>query len=120
MSLIRKKNTTPECVVRSIVHRAGYRFRLHRADLPGTPDLVFPGLMKIVEVRGCFWHSHDCRRKKKRVASRVDYWHPKLQRNVQRDRTNLRKLEKLGWQVLVVWECELRSQGVLTTRLVKF
>lgn len=120
MSVIRKRDTMPEMVVRSMAHRLGYRFRLHVNSLPGTPDIVFPRLRKIVEVRGCFWHSHACRRSKRPVSSRVEYWHPKLARNVQRDRANLRRLRASGWQVLVVWECQLKRPEQLAARLSKF
>src|SRR4051812_23132206 len=92
MSLIRKKDTKPELLVRQIVHGLGYRFRLHRSDLPGTPDIVFPRHRKVIDVRGCFWHSHACRGGKPRVASNRSYWHPKLARNSERDRQNLRRL----------------------------
>jgi len=120
MSLIRKKDTRPELVVRKAVHRLGYRFRLHRADLPGTPDLVFVRLRKVIDVRGCFWHSHSCRRVKPRVATRKEYWRPKLARNAAGDRSNVRRLRRLGWAVLVVWECETRKPAALARRLRDF
>src|SRR5438132_736095 len=120
MSTIRKKNTKPEKLVRSIAHRLGYRFRLYRGDLPGTPDLVFPRLGKVIDVRGCFWHSHSCRRHRRPVASRIDYWHPKLARNIERDRENVKSLRKLGWQVLIVWECELKDLDTLAARIERF
>lgn len=120
MSKIRKKDTKPEKIVRRIAHRLGFRFRLYRSDLPGTPDLVFSRLRRIIDVRGCFWHSHSCRRKRRRVEARTDYWHPKLARNVKRDRENLKQLHKLGWQVLVVWECELKDLDSLALRIESF
>ena len=120
MSLIRKANTKPELIVRSIAHRLGFRFRLHRSDLPGSPDLVFPRLKKVIEVRGCFWHSHSCRRRKRPVSSRTDYWRPKLERNVARDRANLRLLRMAGWDVLVVWECQLRNLVSLANQVERF
>lgn len=120
MSLIRKTDTTPELIVRRMVHRLGFRFRLHCRDLPGTPDLVFRRAKKVIEVRGCFWHSHKCRKNKRPVASRCNYWHPKLVRNVNRDRQNLRRLRNLGWQVLVVWECETKNTAALATRIGSF
>src|SRR4051812_18319396 len=100
MSRIRKRDTKPELRVRQLVRALGFRFRLHDQKLPGTPDLVFQRLGKAIEVRGCFWHSHSCRREKPSVATRVDYWRPKLKRNVQRDRQNQRALRALGWTVL--------------------
>lgn len=109
MSTIRKKNTRPEKVVRSIAHRLGYRFRLHCGHLPGTPDLVFPRLRKVIDVRGCFWHSHVCRRNRPPVASRVEYWGPKLARNVERDRKNVKRLRKLGWKVLIAGNVSLSN-----------
>jgi DNA mismatch endonuclease (patch repair protein) len=120
MSLIRKKNTKPEMLVRSIAHGLGYRFRLHDSRLPGTPDLCFVRLRKIIEVRGCFWHSHACRRSKKPVASRAKYWLPKLACNIERDLKNLRQLKKLGWKVLVLWECQCKDVDSLTRRIRLF
>lgn len=120
MSRIRKRDTRPELVVRRLAHRLGFRFRLHCRSLPGTPDLVFPRLRKIIDVRGCFWHSHSCRADKPRVASRTAYWHPKLSRNVERDRRNSRHLRRLGWDLLIVWECETQDELSLTTRLESF
>lgn len=120
MSLIRKTNTRPEIVVRKLAHALGYRFRLHRRSLPGTPDLVFVRLKKVVDVRGCFWHSHCCRRSKPRVATRKHYWWPKLRRNALRDRNNVRRLQRLGWDVLVIWECETRRPHTLAKRLHEF
>src|SRR5947209_18206995 len=109
MGAIRSTDTAPERVVRSLVHRLGYRFRLHEGKLPGRPDIVLSRHRKIILVHGCFWHSHTC------VDGRVprtnkNYWVPKLSRNRQRDRESRQKLRKLGWKVLVVWECECESQ----------
>jgi DNA mismatch endonuclease (patch repair protein) len=120
MSSIRKKDTKPEKIVRSIAHRLGFRFRLHRVGLPGTPDLCFPRLRKVIDVRGCFWHSHVCRRKRLPVATRIHYWHPKLARNVARDRDNVKRLRRLGWQVLIIWECELKDILALAARIEHF
>ena len=119
MSRIRSKDTTPEMRVRSIVHLLGYRFRLHRRDLPGHPDLVFPRLNKVIEVRGCFWHAHSCL-KGRRPAVRTEYWHPKLARTVRRDRRNVRKLRAMGWRVLVVWDCQTADEVKLISRLTRF
>lgn len=106
MRRIRSKNTKPEVAVRRIVHAMGYRFRLHIATLPGRPDLVFPCLMKIIEVRGCFWHQHEGCIDSHIPKSRVGYWRPKLRKNVRRDKRNLKALSTLGWRILVIWECE--------------
>src|SRR5271163_4386487 len=107
MRKIRSKNTAPELILRSLVHRLGYRFRLHRKDLPGKPDLVFPARRKVIFVHGCFWHQHPGCREGRVPGSRRDYWEPKLLRNQQRDATAKTALEERGWDVLTVWECEL-------------
>ena len=113
MSRIRAKDTKPERYVRSLVHAMGYRFRLHRRDLPGTPDMVFPGRRKVIFVHGCFWHLHDdpsC--KLARIPdSNQDYWRPKLQKNRERDSVHRAKLEALDWQVLAIWECQIRRRN---------
>jgi len=106
MAAIRSKDTTPERVVRRAVHRLGYRFRLHVRELPGTPDIVLPRHRKVVEVRGCFWHVHRCGRCRV-PATRRAYWAAKLRRTAARDAWNLRALRRLGWRVLVVWECQV-------------
>ena len=111
MRRIRSKNTKPEVAVRRLVHAMGYRFRLHPPQLPGKPDLVFPRLKKIIEVRGCFWHQHRGCIDSHFPKTRAQYWQPKLQRNVRRDVSNLRTLRKRGWRVLIVWECELKTAG---------
>lgn len=119
MANIRSKGTTPEMTVRRIVHRLGYRYRLHRRDLPGTPDLVLARHRKIIDVRGCYWHAHTCQRHKHRTV-RPEYWGPKLARNVARDRRNLRALRAQGWRVLVVWECEAADGKKLQRRIETF
>jgi DNA mismatch endonuclease, patch repair protein len=120
MASIKKKDTRPELLVRRIAHRLGYRFRLHRADLPGTPDVVFPRYRAVINVHGCFWHRHDCRLAGKLPSRRAEYWLPKLKRNVERDAANRRELRKLGWRSLVVWECETRDLEALTRRIRVF
>ena len=115
MSRIRSRNTKPEIVVRKALHAAGLRFRLHRKDLPGRPDLVFPSRRLAVFVDGCFWHQHGCRLSHI-PRSRLTYWEPKLARNRQRDDVNRRSLSQAGWTVLSVWECETRD----TNRLDSF
>lgn len=107
MRSIRKTDTKPEWVVRRLVYSMGYRYRLHRRDLPGTPDLVFPGRRKVILVHGCFWHRHDCPLGRKSPLARPEYWLPKLERNRQRDLMTLKQLAALGWKALVIWECEL-------------
>ncbi|MBX9461364.1 MAG: DNA mismatch endonuclease Vsr [Aquamicrobium sp.] len=108
MALVRDKDTKPEMVVRRLVHSFGYRFRLHRNDLPGKPDIVLPRHRIAIEVRGCFWHQHpdpSCWRSRL-PKTRPEFWLPKLTGNVARDRTNEAALKNLGWELLVVWECE--------------
>lgn len=109
MARVRGANTGPELVVRRILHRLGYRFRLHRRDLPGRPDIVLPKHRTVVFVHGCFWHQHSCRRGRRKPASNLDYWLPKLTKNVQRDAKVKRALKRLGWRVLTIWECQLAS-----------
>jgi DNA mismatch endonuclease, patch repair protein len=122
MRLIRKINTKPEMIVRRLVHRMGFRFRLHRRDLPGTPDLVFPRLRKVIFVHGCFWHQHDCRLGAKQPTANRAYWLPKLARNVERDHQACRQLAGAGWGVLIIWECQTRAPHnlpALIRRLLK-
>src|ERR1700680_1455635 len=105
MRAIRSKDMLPELRVRSIAHRLGYRFRLHRKDLPGKPDLVFASRRKVIFVHGCFWHCHNWK-EAHTPKSNAEYWAPKLRRNKLRDEKNLEKLSEEGWQSLVIWECE--------------
>ena len=119
MARIRSVDTLPEMKVRRLVHGMGYRYRLHRRDLPGTPDLVFPGRRKIIFVHGCFWHQHGCRRGS-RPTSNQDFWNRKLDGNVLRDRANIAALERTGWSVLVIWECETKDVEAVTPRLDAF
>lgn len=120
MSRIRKVDTKPELIVRRIAHALGYRFRLHRRDLPGTPDLVFPGRRKIILVHGCFWHRHDCPDGRKLPRSKPDYWRPKLERNARRDAVDAARLRELGWDVLTLWECQLADVECLHREIVSF
>jgi len=106
MRAVKSENTTPEMIVRRLVHKLGYRYRLHQKDLPGRPDLVFSSRRKIVLVNGCFWHGHNCARGARRPKENSDYWQTKIERNVERDARNLEALQDAGWQVLTVWECE--------------
>ena len=117
MQSIRKTNTRPEVRVRSALHRMGYRFRLHRRDLPGVPDIVLPRHRTVVLVHGCFWHQHDCKLGRKQPRSNPDYWLPKLRRNRERDVTNSAALREAGWSVVVVWECETAREDGLSALL---
>ena len=119
MQAVNAKDTGPELVVRRLVHRLGYRYRLHRKDLPGTPDLVFPARRRVIFIHGCFWHSHGCRYGRP-PKSRQEYWLPKLRRNERRDGNARYALSKLGWTTLTVWQCETRDLERLATRLDSF
>jgi DNA mismatch endonuclease (patch repair protein) len=118
MASIRGKNTKPEMVVRSLVHRLGYRYRLHKKNLPGKPDLVFASRRKVIFVHGCFWHLHECRYGAVKPATNASFWEAKRMLNVDRDKINLMMLEQAGWQVLVIWECETRSSDETLAEIV--
>ena len=120
MSRIRGVDTKPEMVVRSMAHRMGYRFRLHRRDLPGRPDLVFPRTRKIVFVHGCFWHMHVCHAGRVKPKTNAEFWQTKRSGNVARDCVSIRLLRQSGWRVLIVWECETRKPEQLKRRLCAF
>lgn len=120
MSRVRGKDTRPERAVRSVAHGMGYRYRLHRKDLPGCPDLVFPGRGKVVFVHGCFWHRHPKCRHTRTPKSRVEFWTSKFARNVERDQRNIRELQNLGWEPLVVWECQTTDREELTETIRRF
>jgi len=117
MRQVKGKNTAPEVLVRKALTRLGARYRLHRADLPGKPDIVLPGRKLAIFVHGCFWHGHDCARGARVPKANRDYWMAKVGRNRARDEGNREKLEALGWRVEVVWECDLKDQAGLEARL---
>lgn len=119
MQSVGQKNTGPELAVRRIAHGLGYRFRLHRRDLPGTPDLVFSSRRKVVFVHGCFWHGHGCA-KGRLPRSREDYWGPKIERNKERDEQACAELRATGWDVMTVWQCEAKESGKIVEKLVTF
>jgi len=122
MRAVKSKNTTPEMIVRRLIHGLGFRFRLHRKDLPGKPDLVFPGRRKIVFVNGCFWHGHDCPRGARQPKANADYWRKKISRNVDRDGRNIAALRDCGWEPMIVWECETQKtkRAALSDKLEAF
>lgn len=120
MSRIRKTGSKPELRVRRIAHKLGYRFRVNRSDLPGTPDIVFPSRRKVIFVHGCFWHQHSGCRKATVPSVRQNYWLPKLQRTSERDAESLAALQVLGWECLVLWECEVTSSDAFASRLLEF
>lgn len=117
MRAIKSKDTMPELLVRSLAHNMGYRFRLHRKDLPGKPDIVFPKLRKAIFVNGCFWHCHDCGRGARMPRQNRAFWKKKLERNKERDEAAQRAMTALGWEVGVFWECELRNVKRIERRL---
>lgn len=120
MAKVQSENTSAELKVRSLIHRLGYRFRLHAKNLPGKPDILFPGRRKVIFVHGCFWHQHEGCKRAKRPASNTDYWNKKLDRNVSRDQANLLALQEQGWDVLIVWECETAHLSSLIEKLTRF
>ena len=119
MSRIKNRDTKPELIVRSLLHRKGYRFRLHRKDLPGKPDIILPRFKKVILVHGCFWHRHEGCRYTYNPKSRVNFWQKKFTRNIERDKTVQKKLFQLGWQVHVIWECETKKIELLEKRIVQ-
>lgn len=120
MRAVKGTDTGPERAVRRVLHRSGYRYRLHRKDLPGKPDLAFPGRRKVIFVHGCFWHGHHCKRGDREPKTNVNYWRAKIARNKERDAAHQARLRDLGWDVLVVWECEITAADGLTDRLRRF
>ena len=120
MSLIRSKDTQPELLVRKLVHSMGYRYRSHDSSLPGRPDIVFRSRRKVIFVNGCFWHLHRRCPNSRAPKSKLNYWRPKLEGNVARDKLVHGRLRRLGWQQLVVWECELDDRERLAHKLGKF
>lgn len=120
MARIRKVDTKPELIVRKLTHAMGYRYRLHRRDLPGAPDLVFPARRKVIFVHGCFWHRHACSDGRKLPRSKPEYWAPKLERNKQRDQVNVAQLQEQGWDVLCLWECQLKDLERLREEISQF
>ena len=120
MSRVKGENTKPEIKVRSLVHAMGFRYRLHRKNLPGKPDLVFPRHKKIIFVHGCFWHQHEGCRSAARPTSNITYWNKKLERTIERDKENILSLVQAGWKVLVIWECEISNTDNLLCTLENF
>ena len=120
MSRIRGRDTKPELVVRRLVHAMGFRFRLHGRNLPGRPDIVLPRHGKVIQVQGCWWHSHSCKHGRSKAKTNAAFWRRKLGGNAERDRRNMRLLRRSGWRALVVWECQTRDAKRLLSRLERF
>lgn len=121
MSNVKNKSTTPEVKLRKMLHKAGYRFRINRNDLPGKPDIVLPKYKTAIFVNGCFWHGHSCKRGQ-RPQTNTQFWNEKIDRNIARDKLVLDDLQAMGWRVLTIWECELKkgNQEVLLSTIQKF
>ena len=120
MRHVRSTDTTPEKKVRSLLHKLGFRFRLHRSDLPGKPDIILPKHRAVVFVHGCFWHRHQGCPHATTPSSRQEYWLPKFNRTVERDKKNQEELREKGWNVIVVWECETKDIAKIAEYLLKF
>jgi DNA mismatch endonuclease (patch repair protein) len=120
MKNIRSKNTAPELTVRKYIYSLGYRYRIHYKKLPGRPDIVFPSINKVIFVHGCFWHQHkrNCLSQHK-PKSNSKYWEEKFEKNIERDKRNLKELKKMGWDVLIIWECESKKIEKLKSKIIK-
>ncbi|AQQ72103.1 Very short patch repair protein [Limihaloglobus sulfuriphilus] len=121
MSANKNSNTKPEMLVRRLVFSLGYRYRLHNRKLPGCPDLVFAGHKKVIFVNGCYWHRHNCKKGKSTPQTRQEFWETKFKRTAERDKENIKLLEKKGWKVLVIWECQIKKDiKKVQEKIVKF
>jgi DNA mismatch endonuclease, patch repair protein len=119
MSLIKGKDTEPERIVRRIVHRLGFRFRLHVKELPGKPDIVLPRHHKVIFTNGCFWHGHHCKRGS-RPSSNTEFWDSKIESNIKRDRRIRKELRDLGWKCVTIWQCQMKNHKTLTEKITRF
>lgn len=117
MGKIRSKNTGPEKLLRSQLFLKGFRFRIHRSDLPGKPDIVLPKFKTAIYVHGCFWHFHEACPGGHMPKTNSNYWELKFEKNLARDKNNLQELQRLGWQVVVIWECELKNKDMITKKI---
>ena len=120
MSKVKGKDTKPELFVRSLLYKMGYRFRLHRRDLPGNPDIVLPRHKKVIFIHGCFWHGHKACPRAKRPSSNKMFWEEKLNKNIQRDKRNISGLKEMGWDPLIIWTCEIKDHANLRIKLLNF
>ncbi len=117
MSAIKSKNTKPEIAVRKLLHSMGYRFRLHKKDLPGSPDIVLPKYKTVIFVHGCFWHRHQNCKYASNPKTRREFWEKKFKENIERDKKTQEKLKNLGWKTNIVWECEVKNREILILKL---
>lgn len=120
MTRVKSKDTQPEKAVRILLSKMGFCYRLHRKDLPGSPDLVFPSRRKVIFVHGCFWHGHNCTAGRNRPSSNKQYWTVKLEKNKKRDKNNLQSLAAIGWKSLIVWECKVKKTEYITELMKKY
>lgn len=120
MRAVKGRDTAPEMTIRRLIFSMGYRYRLHRKDLPGKPDLIFPARRKVIFVHGCFWHGHDCRRGARIPKTNREYWERKIARNRERDAQHYADLEREGWAVLTIWECQIRALDVCAEQIQEF
>jgi DNA mismatch endonuclease (patch repair protein) len=117
MASISGKNIKPELIVRKLLYSLGYRYRLHYSNLPGKPDLVYPDKRKVIFIHGCFWHRHDCKKGNSRPSKNSEFWQKKLADNASRDNRNISELKKLGWEILVFWECQIKDLQAISINL---
>ncbi|MBN1902753.1 DNA mismatch endonuclease Vsr [Candidatus Sumerlaeota bacterium] len=120
MQSVKSEDTKPEIKIRKLIFSLGYRYRLHRKDLPGKPDIVFPSRKKIIFVHGCFWHGHNCRSGQNQPKTNQKYWKAKIRKNVKRDFKNIENLKQLGWNPLIIWECEIKDAKRIKKRIKIF
>jgi DNA mismatch endonuclease, patch repair protein len=120
MSHVSGKNTKPELIVRSLLHHMGYRFRLHRKNLPGKPDIILPKYKKVIFIHGCFWHGHKNCPRSKRPTTNKEFWHKKIDRNIHHDKEIVSNLKESGWDILIVWTCEIKDLNQLKDKILNF
>jgi len=116
MSKIGHKDSKPELFIRKLIHSMGFRYRLHKKSLPGCPDLVFPKYRKVIFVNGCFWHGHPDCKKATLPSTNIEFWKDKIKQNVDRDSRNCQDLEKMGWNYLIIWQCEIKKKKIAILR----
>jgi DNA mismatch endonuclease (patch repair protein) len=120
MSRNKGKNTSPELFIRKLVSLQKLRFILHKKDLPGCPDIIFPKRKKVIFINGCFWHRHSCKKGRSMPATREKFWQQKFKRTIERDKQNFKALKKLGWKILVIWECQTKRPEKITDKITSF